>query len=119
MVDCEPERSPSLRYEFEPCEYRRICDLLQDGVPPELCNDGGGEFLVIELTDGRHIALIRQGVDFSLQAAVKGASSGFCVRAEALARYIEEATDQQPIRGIILRRRSATSPATPGGGTRR
>jgi hypothetical protein len=75
---------------FAAAEYRTICDLLQDGyfVEPGMVTEE--EYLVFELSDGRSIRLVRDGVNFCRSGGSwDRGDPGFCVASESLARYVD------------------------------
>lgn len=85
------------RMDFTRDEFRTVCDLLQDGTfhSPSMVTCGG--FLVIELVDGRHVALTRSGNSYWLRDEWNLVTLPFCVRADSLTRHVDRVWhDQHP-----------------------
>jgi len=78
-------------HEFPASDYRRICDLLQDGLYDYPGMISEGEYLVIELVDGREVALIKNGETFCLSTSDHRWVDSFCVKASELAAYLDVA----------------------------
>lgn len=81
------------QHDFQPEEYRHICELLQDGQlyhPHSLAYD---EYLIFELFDGRHMAVTRSGNTFWASDDDIGdmGRPWFAVRSDSLGAYIDRA----------------------------
>ena len=83
---------PKNREEIPEAEYARVCELLQDGVFEVPGMIAEGEYLVFELTDGRHVAVGRSGDYFFTHDSLTGSLGApwLCVKCPELAEYIDE-----------------------------
>jgi len=82
---------PQNREEIPKPEYAGVCELLQDGTFDEPGMIVQGEYLVFELTDGRHVAIGRSGDHFYVRDSFTGSLGApwFCVSSPELAEYID------------------------------
>jgi TonB family protein len=87
--------STGKRTAFKQGDFRKICDLLSDGYSQKtLMSRGAGEYLVIELCDGNHVALTRNGEDFTITGEHRdGSGNLFSITSHDLADFIDQTVE--------------------------
>lgn len=84
-------KSEGIRVDFPQKDMRKICDFLSDGEIHFFKEAFGySEYLIIELCNGKHLALMKNGVEFIIAGGNKPEGyTQFSIESQALANYIE------------------------------